>query len=955
MSWRRPRQGVDGITTVGGDVSGIVNTGDNAMVVKVDAPRRPTRVLPHEQMIRGLHGRRTYLLDEELPFVGPGPDHEADPVRLLARLSGPEPRGVLVTGAAGAGKTRTCFEVAARAAAAGWQVLHVMASPVVIVEDLAEDALGSSDRRVLLVLDYLDACPQLDLRALADEFLSKAKRSGTHVACLASARPGSLQGLNQRGVSWLFDQVVLRDDQMYRSVVADHIVHAIAPKAVLHWGESAMASTCGQRPIIALLIARAIEQRLAGGRPPHDTLTPRAPELRPWLQDALRRDLLAGAGTAGRGPLDMRAPTVQELACAVAISACPQPREAVETAVEAFLTTGDPSPYTGRHAVEALLSLGWLDDVEGHLVPVHDTVTDELLLQSVLPPPGRSIHEPSAEMLFAAVSGQSGSFALFTDHLRRIMADLSVPGRHREAEALERFCRAWIFRHRDRLGQMLSTSEKNGERALLTMVLDHPWRTALRQSWAQIGNPWLLRAESGLQATPFLAAALRSDGAPHVIVTEALSWLSRRSGQTDADHVIRALLTRTDLTDPQKQLLLDHATTWVRDHPGWPAAPEILSGLLMRDATPSERLEVARCALAWLTPRRSSEANKVLRRLLACTSLPQLIYEKAIDRAFDWVRANYENSAPFLTTLLQSHTLTEQQRKAARQAGIQWLDQNPSEPNRIPLIEALLAGEDIEESLDALWSHVSSLPESDADPMIIHRLLENHSIRGERARLITEKAFRWLDGAQDRNLRRLVLTSIMGREDLSPVHLDRLADEAMTLVDEALHPKFLTVMLNRGSFMNGEQSRRIIALALAHCRAHVGLKQKRFLVNALLRRRDLTAKDSREVIAVALNLLEADNGLKAGGLLTSLLERDDLTPTELDGTVARALRWLEEKVHLSSMRRYFLLRELLCRPDLPSSAVAACERHGRDWLAMAAPTDERAEVIRALIPYQSRA
>lgn len=955
MSWRRPRQGVDRVTTVGGDVSGIVNTGDNAIVIKVDAPRRPSRVLTHEQMISGLHGRRTYLLEEDLPFLGPGPDHEADPAYLLARLSGPDPRGVLVTGPAGAGKTRTCFEVAARAVAEGWQVLHIPASPVVTVEDLSEDVIGSSDRRILLVLDYLDACPQLDLRALNDEFLPKVKRSGAHVACLASARPGSLHGLNQRGAGWLFDQVVLRDDQVYRSTVADHIVQAIAPTAVQRWGETAMTSTCGQRPIIALLIARAIEQRLASTRLAQDIATPRAAELRPWLQDALRRDLLAGAGTPGRGPLDTWAPTVQELACAVAVSACPQPRDVVENVVEAFLTTSGPSPYTGRQAVEALLSLGWLDDVDGHLVPVHDSVTDELLLHAILPPPGRSVHESSAEKLFAAVSGQSTSFALFTDHFRRIMADLSIPARQREADALERFCREWILRHRDRMGQLLATSGKDGERALLTMVLDDPWRTAVRQFWAQIGKPWLLRAESSLQAAPFLAAALRTDGAPDVIVTEALSWLSRRSGQTDADHVIRALLSRTGLTDSQNRLVLDHATTWVRDHPGWPAAPEILCSLLTREATPSERLEVAHYALAWLTPRRSPDAHNVLHRLLECPKMPEEIYEKAIGRAFDWIRANHGACAPFLSTLLQSDALTEQQRKAAREAGLRWLDQNPSEPNRASLIQALLAGEDIEESLDALWSQVSSSSGSHPDPMIIHRLLEHNSIGAERAQLITEEAFRWLDSARDQDLRRLVLTSIMGRDDLNPTHYARLASEAMALVDEALHPKFLTVLLNRGSFMSGEQSRRVIALTLAHCRADLGLKQKRFLINALLRRRDLTTNDAREVIAAALNLLETDNGLQAGGLLTSLLERDDLTPAELDGTVSRALRWLEEKTYESSMRRYFLIRELLRRPDLPSATVTACERHGRHWLATADPTDERAEVMGALIPYRSRA
>lgn len=950
MSWRRSRPGDGAVPTVGGNVSGVFNTGAGA-TINVGMQTWPGRVVTHEEMLLGLRGRRTSLLEEELRFVGPGPDHEADPQNLLTRLSGPDPRGVLVVGPAGAGKTRTCFEVAVAAHAEGQRVLHVLASPVVTVEDLDEVLSDSDDRRVLLVFDYLDACPQLDLRALADRFLAHAKRSGIDVACVASARPGSVRALQQRGVSLLFDQVTLRDDQLYRSEVTDHIVHAIAPAAVRHWGEMVMTEACGRRPIIALLIARAIEQRLADGHPASEGVMLHSAELRPWLQDALRHDGLTATAAPGPGPLDTSVPTTQELACAVAVAACPQPREAVEGAVEAFLTSSGPSPYSGRQAVDVLLSLGWLDEAAGRLVLVHDIVADELLMQSLLPSPGYSVHRPSAEALCATVSRQGGSFALFTDHLRRMMADLSAQAPQHKADALEHFCGEWVVRHRGQLGAMLATAGEDGEQALLTMVLNRPWRSVVRECWAEVGRPWLVRAESALVATRFLAATLRSEEVPEVIVVEALSWLSRRFGQTDADHVIRALLNRPGLSREQNRLVLDHAITWIRDHPRWAAAPEVLCRLLKCEATSSDRLEAARCALEWFTPRRSPDACAVLRNLLECDGLPDEIRDSAVDKAMAWASANDKDAAPFLATLLQSDALIEQQQRTARKAGLLWLQRNPSGPNQSFLIHTLLAGKDVQECLDILWPHVSGLPGGEADPIVIHRMLESDSINTEQARVILDQAFAWLVNARDPYKRRLVITSMMGRDELAAADAARLAVEAKALLEEAPTPKYLTALLLRGNVIDGEQARRAITCALSWCRSSQGIKQKRQLINALLQRSDLPQAEAREVIAMALARLETDHSAKAANCLNSLLQRNDLTPAELDRTLAHAVLRLE--ANDSSLRRDFLsLLNLLRRPDLPPEAAATCNRHAQAWLTTAPPTDPRVEQLRAHFPYR---
>ncbi|CAL9285224.1 hypothetical protein [Streptomyces sp. SudanB52_2052] len=193
------------------------------------------RVRTHAEVMRGLLGRRSYLDQEHLPFVHPGMDHPSHPDRLFGRLSTAGSRGVLLIGPAGSGKTRTSFEVARRAHRAGWQVLHVQADTAVTADDVAAAVLSCERRRVLLVLDYLDACPQVDLRALAEVLLPEARNRGIALACLASVRPGSLPAVQLRGSAGLLDEVCLRDDWPHQSAVITQVIQHAAPETVHLW------------------------------------------------------------------------------------------------------------------------------------------------------------------------------------------------------------------------------------------------------------------------------------------------------------------------------------------------------------------------------------------------------------------------------------------------------------------------------------------------------------------------------------------------------------------------------------------------------------------------------------------------------------------------------------------------------------------------------------------------
>jgi hypothetical protein len=154
-------------------------------------------VLSHGEYCASLTGFRRYLRPEVLPFIAPEQGANTQPEAILSRLetlagSG----GVLLKGVGGVGKTRTALEVGHRAEAKGWRVLHALpGEPGVTVEEIAEVLLSGS-APTLLVFDYLDQMPNLDLGSLHGRLLPEAQRRGLRLALLANMRPAALRQSN---------------------------------------------------------------------------------------------------------------------------------------------------------------------------------------------------------------------------------------------------------------------------------------------------------------------------------------------------------------------------------------------------------------------------------------------------------------------------------------------------------------------------------------------------------------------------------------------------------------------------------------------------------------------------------------------------------------------------------------------------------------------------------------
>ncbi|MFI7504898.1 trypsin-like serine protease [Streptomyces sp. NPDC049687] len=236
--------------------------------------RLSPHIRTHTDELARLRDKGSYLTRDMLRFVSPRDD--SDPKRLFRRLAGltvsasgqESKRGVLLIGPAGAGKTRTCFEVAKAALEQRppWQVLHVARSPEVSTDDVMAVVREQAGRqRVLLIFDYLDSYDALNLEAFGEALRTDDPEG--RVACVASVRPGMLGKLRENGVGLLLDEVPLRSDREHTAEVISQIFVDVAPGMLKTkaWGAERLSEVCGQRPIIALLIARELESRLKAG------------------------------------------------------------------------------------------------------------------------------------------------------------------------------------------------------------------------------------------------------------------------------------------------------------------------------------------------------------------------------------------------------------------------------------------------------------------------------------------------------------------------------------------------------------------------------------------------------------------------------------------------------------------------------------------------------------------
>ncbi len=602
-----------------------------------------------------LVGFRGFLLEGTLPYIPPveaAPSHPQEVFRRLDELAKVQ-RGVLLAGAGGVGKTRTALEVARLAAQAGWRVLHATGTDGLKLEELEKAVLPSAHRTsVLLCLDYLEQFVGLDPNALRGRLAGGVAERDGRLAVLATAR---LSAAEQHGNRWtgFFDRVELQPDEAQRARIIRSMVPVAAPEACRRYGEDAILGAVGQRPIIALLIARAIESlHHEAGTDGIGPLLAAARvgqyDLKTWLESRLREDrLLPVENVASARFADDPMPIEQSLvAAAAALAALPLVNwKVTEVAAKAL---PDGADTTRAAAIcQRLLRFGWTDERDNFVQSAHDVVADEVL----------------AGCVFDKASG-----AVRPQELQRILAaDLSMPrvlGRHAvaltrafqgstaEGPIAEAFA-AWLRPNAVTLGMALADAPPDEGGYAIGALLGTPLAaaTALELSRALFG-PWLVRHGLRREAYHVLGRALRRPEPGDNVIRLGFGWLERYGTTPEASHVLPPLLGRADLGTADAAKAIKAAFTWL-DHAAYGTTPEashVLPPLLGRHELSKHELskedteDALDLAILWLRHEANAtttDASHVLKVMLRYGATLRERESVVLGYAARWTRVHW--------------------------------------------------------------------------------------------------------------------------------------------------------------------------------------------------------------------------------------------------------------------------------------------------------------------------
>jgi hypothetical protein len=520
------------------------------------------------------------------------------------------------------------------------------------------------------------------------------------------------------------------------------------------------------------------------------------------------------------------------------------------------------------------------------------------------------------------------------------------------------------------------------------MVINRPWQSATDDAWDTVVTPWLTRAENTFTARPFLDAALRSAQAiSEPLVLASLSWLSRRIQQTDADYVIRGLLSRNDLKPEHKLLTVAYALDWVRDHFGWPAVPRILNKLLKLDHSPEILHQVADCTLNWISVNRPAEAGDVLGRLLDRTDVLAEQRLAGVKKGLAWLASHPDaasEATPFLLALLRCRDLTDELlhsfleyvfiwlarnlaipgagsvirgllegrkldpasvRKIASYADT-WIAQYPTGSVRDGILRALLAREETLNVTERLLNEVASRPSDPSIAPVLQRLLE-HDLIGEQARAAVDHAVKWLADNEASAESHKVIQPLLRHTALTPEKSQHVINCGVAeLRREPGQPTLISSLLSLpDDRLTSSQAHFVIELSLEWAPSQ-GIKSRRPVISSLLDRRDLTSDQAARSIELGLDLLMTSLSGKDVSMVRALLRRRDLNEAQQNRAVRFAMRWLAAYGTLRKAR--FVLFELMEHPCLSVEAETAAAEHAEEWIA-AYPEEEAAKLLRLLL------
>jgi hypothetical protein len=879
----------------------------------------------HGEYCASLTGFRRYLQPEVLPFIAPEEGANTQPEAILSRLEAlAGSGGVLLKGVGGVGKTRTALEVGHRAEAKGWRVLHALpGEPGVTVEELREVLLSGS-APTLLVFDYLDQMPNLDLGSLLGRLLPEAQRRGIRLALLANMRPAALrQGNGARDTlfkkeNWLS----LEPSAQQKLQINDSVLDRLAPRAVGLLGKERVRELCGTRPILALFIAVELERRaLAGSLAWAIGANMRGGDLLGWLRRRMVEDKLVVEEGMDFLPPE---PTPQLIAAAAMLAAAPLVREAmVEVGRTASREAGGAEARLAEKTLTGLLQLGWLEDIGLELVAAHDVVADEVLAEVLWDQVDDNLREWVLPWCLAPARGCARVLGRYATALSRLLGAEET----KADAALGAQANQWLRKEAAGLGQALAATEASESAYALGALVSLPiWAGESVANWHPLVAPWLASHGLHLAARHLLYKGLRSiptNAAPDLLdaamtwcaryldlslasyglgpllgrddlgghaakaIDLALGWLERFHQAEEARYVIPSLLGRTELGDREPEAI-DFALGWLENFQQAPEAKFVLQPLLERTDLGEQAPQAIQRALGWLASfQQAPEAGFVLRPLLECTDLGEQA-PQAIQRALGWL-ASFQQApeARFvLQPLLECTDLGEQAPQAIQRA-LGWLENFQQAPEAgfvlRPLLECTdLGGHELRLiQLALIW--LARFHKTYGAGFVLEPLM-GHADSGKQADQVFDFSLAWLEIFHQKKSAQFVFMALLGCAD-HRANAPKVIGFALAWLEQfSLHWRakdvFQRLLLHPDL---GSHAPRLTILALAWLKEYKQTQTVKSLIDILLQHPQLSDPYWARISKIAVALLRQNNVLEnsdksLAGLLIrpQLLEAGDL-------------------------------------------------------------------------------
>jgi hypothetical protein len=871
-------------------------------------------ILEHQRFRDSLEGFKQFLLPDRLGFVEPEPEAAFHPQKIFQRLkSGTEKNNILIVGAGGVGKTRTSTEVAALAAKEGWRVLHVLAAGESEVEneDLAEAVLpysGTFPGKTLVIFDYVDQMNKLDLGYIRRSLIPEAKERGNELVVLANSRPGWMKLQNPERDE-LFFEVELKPSESQREKITGKVIDEIAPKACEKLGRDLVKELCGERSIIALLIALELERRAAGrGITKEEVSGIRQGDLVIWL----RKRLSEGGFVAVQDNRGMAYPEPWLIISAAVLACAPERKDfLLDIADEVRRATG--ANENSEFIVDTLINLGWLERTSGFFSTPHDVVADEVFDQAVHfekyvhRDPLRQILTPSASHARCL-----GKFATTFERVLGAIHDEETYGRvKQEAET-------WLSENAAGLGEFLVSANSGESSYSIGAVLSGDlWRENALDNWSELVNPWLSRHGTEKEARHLLYKGLKKISSIEKIdlLNLALNWLNTYSQESEADYIIGSLLTRKELTREQAEQAIKYAFDWLKEDNNYLklGSQFVLRSLLEREELTKEQPKKAiEYAFDWLEEDNNYlkfEARFVLQPLLSRKELTKEQPKKAIEYAFDWLEEDnnylkFESQFVY-NQLLTREELTKVEAEKAIEYAFKWLkeDDNYLKLEASFVLPLLLARKELtEEQAEKVIEYALKWLRKDATALILEAgfvlpplLLKIEDFDAKAAELIL-KSVHWLEKYFDTQDAEFVIRKLFKRKDVDRRTLEDLIRAALERLKRRLNDEEATYLINsclRPKIENIGLEIERLKVAVDWLKLNPLSEDAEFVWNKVLRNNFTTDKDWEETSNIALRWLKTRDFSEVDYTINSLLTRPNLLSVEnFRYVIERGLEWI---------------------------------------------------------------